>query len=240
MLLLLNDFILKRLYGNWLTGKLSDFAGLFIFSLFWSALFPKHKITVLGLTGLLFILWKSPFSQGIIEFWNGLEVLPVARVVDYTDLIALIVLPVAYYTHDKNDKIKRIKISPIIPLILAAFSFMATSYSTNVPINKSYSLNYPKDTLVNRIAKIDSLNFGYGVLFSDHTPDTVEIRLPSKFCFEGFDVTVSIAELNENIELTLIKAEHGCPGGKEDRKKLIQEFERVIISNIKTRPNPKK
>lgn len=37
-LLLLNDFILKSEFHNALTGKLSDFAGLFIFPLFFSAL----------------------------------------------------------------------------------------------------------------------------------------------------------------------------------------------------------
>ena len=44
-ILLLNDFILKDLYGNWLTGKLSDFAGLFVFSLFFSAYFITPQTT---------------------------------------------------------------------------------------------------------------------------------------------------------------------------------------------------
>ena len=47
ILLLLNDFIFKEMYGNWLTGKLSDFTGLFIFPLFWTALFPKNKNKIL-------------------------------------------------------------------------------------------------------------------------------------------------------------------------------------------------
>ena len=34
VLLVVNDFFLKPVYHNWLTGKLSDFAGLFMFSLF--------------------------------------------------------------------------------------------------------------------------------------------------------------------------------------------------------------
>jgi len=32
--LLVNDFVLKQIFHNWLTGKLSDLAGLFIFPMF--------------------------------------------------------------------------------------------------------------------------------------------------------------------------------------------------------------
>lgn len=49
--LLINDFLLKDMLGNLLTGKMSDFAGLFIFPLFWSAFFPRHKVKIFWLTG---------------------------------------------------------------------------------------------------------------------------------------------------------------------------------------------
>jgi hypothetical protein len=39
--LLFNDFVLKQQIHNGLTGKLSDFAGLFVFPLFLTALFPN-------------------------------------------------------------------------------------------------------------------------------------------------------------------------------------------------------
>lgn len=45
-MLLLNDFILKDLYGNWLTGKLSNFAELSVFSLFFIVVFPNSPISV--------------------------------------------------------------------------------------------------------------------------------------------------------------------------------------------------
>ena len=41
--LLLNDFYFKAAYPNWLTGKLPDFCGLFVFALFWTAFFPRYK-----------------------------------------------------------------------------------------------------------------------------------------------------------------------------------------------------
>ncbi|MBN8703802.1 MAG: hypothetical protein J0M08_12110 [Bacteroidetes bacterium] len=48
---------------------------------------------------------------------------------DYTDLIALLILPVAYNFESKKENIKAIRISPIFPLLISAFSFIATSKS---------------------------------------------------------------------------------------------------------------
>ena len=70
IILLINDFILKRYIGNWITGKLSDFAGLFIFPLFWSALFPRFKNGVHLVTLIMFVFWKSILSQDFIVWFN--------------------------------------------------------------------------------------------------------------------------------------------------------------------------
>ena len=42
LLLLLNDYVLKYSFPGWLTGKLSDFAGLFVFVSFLYACLPKR------------------------------------------------------------------------------------------------------------------------------------------------------------------------------------------------------
>src|SRR4051794_33419248 len=94
-LLLLNDLILKRQFHNGLTGKLSDFAGLFAFPLFWAAFFPRRKSLVYISTAVLFIFWKSAYSQPLIEGWNSLALFPIERTVDYGDLVALIILPLS-------------------------------------------------------------------------------------------------------------------------------------------------
>ena len=233
-LLLLNDFVFKGLYGNWLTGKLSDFAGLFIFPLFWTSVFPKNKNNVFWLIGIFFILWKSPYSQEIIDSWNNLGIIPIARVVDYSDLIALSILPLAYYVDHHKSRLKSLTIHPALPLCIAIFSFIATSFHTKVPINKTYTLSFSKDTLINRFARIDSLNSGFGITFTQENPDTVNFSFPSQFCSNDFEVTVSIAELiNNKTLLTLIRAEHGCQEESEDRKRLIKEFEKVIVDKIR-------
>ncbi len=126
-ILLLNDFIFKEAYGNWLTGKLSDFAGLFIFPLFWTVIFPRFKKTIFVLTGVLFLLWKSSMSQGGIDLWNNLGVFPISRVQDYTDLMALSILPLAYFLEKQKEKLLVVRLHPVLPLLLALFSFVATS-----------------------------------------------------------------------------------------------------------------
>ncbi len=232
ILLLLNDFVLKGLYGNWLTGKLSDFAGLFIFPIFWTALFPKRKDFIFIFTAIAFVLWKSTLSNQLIEGWNSIALLPISRVVDYSDIVALGILPFAYQI--KAD-LRQVPINPTIPIILCGFSFMATSYRTDVLINKTYDFNYPKDSIIARIIVIDSLNYGYGVQFADNNPDTVELNLPSQFCFNRFDAIISIQELEDNkTRLTLINAIHKCPESKQDREELVNEFERVVVRRIKT------
>lgn len=95
--LLLNDFYFKYEFHNTFTGKLSDFAGLFSFAVFLSVIFPGYKKAVVVLIALLFILWKSPLSDPLIYFFNHTLHLPVHRVVDYTDYVALLILPLSFY-----------------------------------------------------------------------------------------------------------------------------------------------
>src|SRR5215813_11555801 len=52
-ILLLNDHVLKPALHNWVTGKLSDFAGVFLFPMFLTAVAPHRKpwiylFTVMG------------------------------------------------------------------------------------------------------------------------------------------------------------------------------------------------
>lgn len=160
ILLLFNDFLFKEVYGNWFTGKLSDFTGLFVFSLLWTALWPQHKNKIFVLSGLLFIFWKSPYSQTLINIWNDLRIINISRIVDYTDLWALTVLPVAFYIYKQKDKIRILKINPIIPLTVSFFMFAATSYQKDYDYNSTYNFSFSKEELVQKINALrnDSVN----------------------------------------------------------------------------------
>lgn len=122
LLLILNDHALKALLHNQLTGKLSDFAGLFIFPAFWSYFFPKYRKGIYILTGLFFTFWKSELATSFITALNSISI-AVSRVVDHTDLIALYVLPVSYYYFLKNHSYHLSK--SVSVYLISAISFIA-------------------------------------------------------------------------------------------------------------------
>lgn len=123
-LLLLNDFYLKAAFHNTLTGKLSDFCGLFIFPIFWSVFFPKRKFAIFLLTGLLFMVWKSEYSASFIAFFST-YFFPIQRVVDHTDIIALIVLPLAWYS--LKFRTFQLNLNPSFIATLTFFAFCGSS-----------------------------------------------------------------------------------------------------------------
>lgn len=160
--LLLNDFLFKKTFSNIFTGKISDISGLFVFSLFWIALFPKQRIHVLIFIALGFIWWKSPLSQSFIDFWNSNSFFQITRVVDYTDYFALLVLPFSNFIFIKKNSICHFTLPPIIPILGSVFAFCATSYTKNIDYNISYEFKMSKYELVdkmNQISKQDSNKF---------------------------------------------------------------------------------
>jgi len=128
-LLLLNDFYLKYSYHNWLTGKLSDVAGLFAFTVFLSAIFYRWKKEVIIIAvSLFFIWWKSPLSSTAILFFNEKLHIPISRVVDYTDYIALAILPFIYFLKPicYSPHLSR-KLMLYSSCVVSLFAFCATS-----------------------------------------------------------------------------------------------------------------
>lgn len=233
MILLLNDFVLKDLIGNWFTGKLSDFAGLLIFPLFWTAFFPHRKKIIFILTALLFILWKSPMSQPFIDGWNGLGVFSISRVVDYTDLCALTILPLAYHLESIKRQLTTIQTRPIIPMLIAAFAFGATSYSSQVEVDKPYTVNIPKDSLINRIERLDSVYFVNANQFSTVNSDTLKISFPTELCHENVEVEVLIKEHKDGTTtVTLLCAFYSCPKEKNEKEKITNVFEEKVIKQV--------
>lgn len=154
ILLIVNDFFLKSYYPGWLTGKLSDFTGLFVFALFWIALFPVHRFKISVLTALLFVAWKTPISSSFILVWNQFSPLRIGRTVDYWDLVALTVLPLALFIVHRS--LKTIKISPVWSLMISAFAFGATSYEEEFDFKKNYPFEMSKLKLVQSINQLTS------------------------------------------------------------------------------------
>ncbi len=104
-LLLLNDHLLKALAPSWITGKLSDFAGLFFFPFIVAALLSllleKARLSVRQIGALAFtlvaagfLLLKTAVSFNALagELVSAVLGRPAAFALDLTDLIALAAL----------------------------------------------------------------------------------------------------------------------------------------------------
>lgn len=134
--LLLNDWYLKHQFHNWLTGKLSDIAGLMVIFLFAYAFFPKQAKALLVILAGSFIIWKSPYSQWFIDLWNNLAPFNIGRTVDYTDLLALPVLLLAWYYAEgrRSQPTKKIWLSLIV--FCSVFAITGTSKLTEEDIQR--------------------------------------------------------------------------------------------------------
>lgn len=127
-LLILNDFVFKIEFSNYLTGKLSDLSGIVVFTLFIMTFFSKHKKQVFIFVILFFSFWKSSFSSAFIEFINQNSNLNYQRIVDYSDLYALLLLVPLYFYQAKEIQISKFKTTAFNCLLgLSTFAMFATS-----------------------------------------------------------------------------------------------------------------
>jgi hypothetical protein len=235
-LLLANDFIFKPLLHNWLTGKLSDITGLFIFPLFWVAFTPQYKRLIYALTVFFFLLWKSEYSQPLIDVWNGLSILPISRVVDITDLLALSVLPLSYVYSDHERQGVSYRLAPYVMAVVSLFAFTATSFRTRFDYGNKFYLPDSKIELTRKLYHLSHLNPEYGVSLcasSISDPNDIEIGIPSDFCFGHVKATVNIGEEQGQSVVILKTMEHECPEGIYDKQKLLAIFESSLITKLK-------
>jgi hypothetical protein len=128
--LVVNDHYLKYEYGNWFTGKLSDIVGIILLPLLLTWLFPSLKAKSIILSAALLIFWKSPFSQGFIDFYNRIAIIRTSRVVDYTDLFVLLLLPIPWFLIKRIDSLRALQITRVNPLFIllpTVISLMSTA-----------------------------------------------------------------------------------------------------------------
>lgn len=126
-LLVLNDFALKPLFHNALTGKVSDFAGLFALTLFVATLWPRCARVAAWVIAAAFTLWKTSYAEPLIAAWNAMSPLAFGRTPDLTDLVALPMIPLAVWTAPRLEPwpLPRALQWPLA--LLAPLAFTATS-----------------------------------------------------------------------------------------------------------------
>jgi hypothetical protein len=226
-LLLLNDFVLKQQFHNAVTGKLSDFAGLFVFSLFWIAVFPRHKRSVCISTALLFVFWKSAYSQFAIAEWNSLAFFGISRTVDYTDLWALVVIPLSYFYSDISAGVHLSRGFIYAIAIVSLVAFTATQFSHKASFKNEYVFDSSRQELFDRMKRLPRND----VLDSFEEGNAFEIRFDS--CYGWANIKL---EERENYSvITLKEMEYRCPS-KPSSDEMRQYFEKEFIARLKEGP----
>ncbi|CAL2103720.1 conserved membrane protein of unknown function [Tenacibaculum sp. 190130A14a] len=237
LLLLLNDLYLKYEFHNYLTGKLSDFVGLFAFPYFFSCFLPKRTKSIYVLTGLFFVFWKSEFSQPFFDFAHSYNI-GINRTVDYSDLIALLILPISYI-YWKQETSFSIFSKPIIkPLIIviSCFAFIATSiphHFENIAIKSNISTQVKVDfQTVNKKLHI------YGNSINEI--NNYSIKLPKKNA--TIHMTIKVTKIDKEITKITLDSIHSfivegngflfSNGINEDHVKYIRSLSKKEIEQL--------
>jgi hypothetical protein len=175
IILAINDHYLKSYYPSMITGKLSDFVGLFIFPIFLSVILPIRTTTNYFLAAFIFTVWNSPVVEELIHFGKSIGI-PLQRTVDPTDLLALIVLPISYLYLKKIQKEENRKKQFGIPLLTVSFIVLtSTTLAPNfgADLNKKYKINATKSDL---IREIETMNLELTSDFQNEKDTTYIIR----------------------------------------------------------------
>jgi hypothetical protein len=204
-LLLLNDHYLKTAFPSWITGKLSDIAGLFFFPLLLATLFsPLGERLRLSwrqiggvafcVTAVWFALMKtSSLVNGItITLWQLIVQWSVRIVMDPTDLVALIMLWPAWCIwnnapHSPWRSWQRLNKRGVtwLPLSVIAVASLA-ALATSPP-------DYPE---ARRLAVVENqLYVGLG----SYWPDAQNDNWPVFRCDADFDCSQRVTEVSDEL-----------------------------------------
>jgi hypothetical protein len=225
LLLLLNDFVLKEAFHNAITGKLSDFAGLFALSYFLLALIGRHHALVLFATGAAFLLWKSPQADGFIQAWNHAMPFSIGRVVDPGDLFALMVLPIASLLVRPRHAVPRVDSFSNIGLrmgiaALAVFAFTATSRVSRLDAPVDYASPIAASALLDALKArgITASAVGTSLL----------IPLQPQDCDRGAEAVFAVETAGGISRLRLLHFESSCDLEKIGRLPLFRTLHPIL------------
>jgi hypothetical protein len=142
VVLLLNDTYLKHHYAGLLTGKLSDFSGIFLVSLILFALLPRWPYSVSSVVVATFVWWKSPLSDKFIWLVHTAGGAGFGRIVDYTDLFALTIVPLAYVMGQRVEfyQISMPTLRRVLAIPMLLIAFLATLGTSVIRLHQNYEV----------------------------------------------------------------------------------------------------
>ncbi|MCL9807380.1 hypothetical protein NAT51_17770 [Flavobacterium amniphilum] len=209
-LLIVNDFYLKYTFPGIITGKLSDFAGLFIFPYFFSVFFEKRTKIIYMATALFFMYWKLEIAQPFIDWLSSVSNITFYRTVDSTDWIALLILPVSYryFKQELALPAKGSLAINFVIILISAFSFVATSrarsmpsFEVNLSSGKEFIVPYGKERIIKEYSSFTQEESGdtYDYFPIENTAALVDVEIELK----EYDKTNTIIILKRIINYQL-------------------------------------
>lgn len=255
LLLVANDLVLKPAFGNWVTGKLSDVAGLFAWALFWCALAPRRRATVCCLTTAAWLLWKSPLSEAPLAAWNALGAWPLARVVDYTDWLALGALVPAWRVVARASRAagrepgggalrawRRAGALGSAAFAIVAFSATSRPMPTAMfPRTASWIVAAPRDAVREGITALGFALHGVEPYHLDEDPAraTVMVSFRIGSTVQGDAVRVTVALHRVASDTTRIALLHASSyGGRPQGAAVQQLFVETVVEPLRVRFGP--
>lgn len=209
LLLLVNDLYFKETFGNWITGKLSDFSGIFMVTLLLLALLPWRR-AVIWLVMILFVFWKSPLSTPLIEWLRVSDIVNWDRVMDYTDLLALAMVPLALWYADRKHGMRLtwryrrlLALPPIVGALIAIMGTSMVTYQQEFLVRKSVESRPITQAEVDRV--VSSIAARHALYCYQCELD----RPPVRFAGEGgYDLAYSFDRQHQIVSFTL--SGHHC------------------------------
>ena len=257
VLLVANDGILKPAFGNWVTGKLSDVAGLFAWALCWCALAPRRRAAVFCLTTVAWLVWKSPLADVPLAAWNALGAWPLARVVDYTDWLALVALVPAWHVVARaREAAEREPVRVAfrawrragarVSLVVAVVAFSATSRprpSATFADAPSWTVGAPRDAVRDGIATL-----GFERFTTRHSGQPVDstlagiavtFRIGQTVKGEGVFVDAWLERMTtDTTRITLLRGYSYGYGSRPQPAAVQQLFVETVVEPLRARFGP--
>ena len=222
-LLIANDHWLKTAYPGPVTGKLSDFAGLFVVALALVAWRADRAAIGCVILGSLFVVWKSPLATPLIDAWNATIRWPVARTIDATDLIALAAIPAAMrYARSRPRSIDR-RLVRYLAAAVMLLAVTATSYTDMAPIGTVYDLAIPRREVPIVVASVRDIGPTWNTV-----ADTFGVELTSRM---GMTAVVALTALSDDsTRATLLRVETRNEEALADEGR--SAFEREVLPTL--------
>lgn len=234
IVLILNDMVLKRVAGGLVTGKLSDFAGLFAFPLFWTALMPRHRALIHWATAVVFIWWKLPLSAAWIDAWNARAAIPIGRVEDPTDVIALAAIVASYVFSAAPRRQVPVPALRWAVIPVALFAFAATTFLSIQHYDRTYTFRTDTAGFMRGLETLgmrdgtqtDTVQAG-----AEPGPGVLLIRIPGDHV-AALGARLRVEPDSVGVAVTLKEIYYGAPPARLDSINLIDFFEKCFVQRM--------